>query len=426
MSQQKKNTALIVFIALSAIAYFTYISLRKEVERFDWSKTYSEGQKEPYDFGVFRAMLEAKAGKKFAANKKDIGNSISKRIQEDSATYVFIGRYCFLSRSEIDSLLLFAETGHQVVLIAEGIPDTLIQVLNNYGKPFSIERFDANEVRLGTTKTHSKMKRHRFKYRGFAKNMNEVTDWYYIEEDQQLSYYYDQMGDRYIPLRTINGKLNYAVFKVGEGEVYIHSSPMLFTNYAMRTESGFEYMNAVFNTIQSTSVLYDIGSRIYKPEAENIRRQSDTPLSYILKQEALRWAWYLFLLAVVLFFVFRAKRKQRIISVQERKRNTSIGFIQTLSGLFYNKANHRKMAGLKMQLFLYFIRHKLKISTHALSKETFKQMSNRSGVPEIEIESLFDYYNTVVLNESQEFSAGDLIRFHNRITQFYTLYNSKK
>ncbi len=423
----KNYTALVIAIlALVLIVYFTLQESGRKKRTFSWIKTYESGKTQPYDFGVFKAMMQNESGTGFTELEDDIPGSIASASPGDSSTYMFIGRYCYLTRPEINALLDFAHAGHDVVLIAEGLPDTLMQTLGYFAKPVSINRFDDNAVVIETPRLYSKINNYRFNFRGYGQDTVEKTDWYYLDEDQQLDYYYGETGNRYLRLGTINDRLNYAKFKVGNGFVYIHTSPLLFTNYALKNDSLFHYTDEILSGIRMKRIYYDVFSGDFKDDAETIQRQSDSPLSYILKQPSLKWAWYLFLTAVLLFFLFRAKRTQRIIPVIEQKRNTSVSFIRTLSGLFYNDANHQKMAETRMNLFLFFLRNKLNISTHDINPATIKLIAVKSKVPEKQIHDILDYYYQVIKGDRNDVQAENLMEFYNRIDAFYQLYNNKK
>lgn len=424
MRNNKQYIVPVVLLVLAIIAYFVF---RKANDKsiYNWSKTYTDGNKEPYDFGVFKTLLIAKSKNSFIQIEKNLIKALDKIEITDTATYVFIGKDCYLNREELDNLMDFADEGHQVILISEGFPDTLYSALMLRSKPFNFDRFNDNKVTIESTNKNSKLKNYQFQFRFFNNQMDIDADWYHIDQSSQLSYYTEHIPDAYVPLSTINNKVNYARFKFGKGSIYIHTSPMLFTNYAIKDEQGFIYVNEVFNGIDLNTIIYDVGSREFKEDSDPIIRQSDSPLSYILKQESFKWAWYLFLLAALLFFLFRAKRKQRIIPVLETKKNTTINFIETITGLFYTNANHKKMADTKMHLFTYFVRHKLGINNLEYNSELVRRISLRTDVPAREIERIFEYYNQVINTERGQVGAENLMELHNRISKFYQLYKAK-
>jgi len=426
--KKKDYTAIvIVSLAIIVIVVFTiYVFNKKEKGQYMWVKTYQDGKVQPYDFGVFKALLNHKAGSDFELAGENLKDQLNTAIFEDSSTYVFVGRYAFLRRDEIDAMLQYANVGHQVVLIAEGLPDTMLQTLSYFAKPVHFNRFDDNSVTIETFREKSKSINHEFNFRSFDGDTTQKVDWYFLDEDQQLDYFFGETGNRYIKTGKINGRLNYAKFKVGRGFVYIHTSPVLLTNYALSKTNGYQYVDEIFSDIYTGKIIYDAYSREYKPDSESIQRKSDSPLSYILKQPALKWAWYLFLAAVLLFFLFKARRKQRIIPVLEQKRNTSIRFIETLSGLFYSDANHQKMAETKMNLFLFFLRNKLNVSTHDIDQNAVRLIALKSKVPEYDVWRIFDYYKQEIQKENAVVRSENLMEFYNRIDNFYHLYHSKK
>ncbi|MEZ4805514.1 MAG: hypothetical protein R2852_08550 [Bacteroidia bacterium] len=419
-----KHTILVAVLGLVILLVYLYFNYGSKNSKYNWSKTFEEGTSQPYDFGVFKELLQKSSNQSLKVVKKNLKVQLSKASQNSS--YMFIGRHCFLSKSEIDSLLVFANNGHDVIFIAEGLPEILFQSLVFYKSPLKIERFEASEVKVESNNVNSKLGDYTFNYRGFDQKFNEPIDWYYLAPNKKLEFFLEEGYEEYIQLNSINEHLNYVKFKVGDGNVFIHTSPLLFTNYALLNDTGFIYANEVFNEINNEEILYDIASRNYKFESETIAQKSDSPLSYILKHKSLRIAWYLFLTAALLFFIFRAKRKQRIVPVLAKKTNTSLKFIETLSGLYYNNANHKQMAESKMAMFTYFIRHKLNISTHTIQSSSINQIALRSGVPVRVVERIFEYYNQVIENNKENLEAENLIELHNRISQFYDIYQTKK
>jgi hypothetical protein len=155
-------------------------------------------------------------------------------------------------------------------------------------------------------------------------------------------------------------------------------------------------------------------------------KQSATPVSFILSKPALKWAWYLSLLSLILFLFFVIKRKQRKIPVLEQKKNTTMGFIETLSALNLSHDNSYQMAEQKMQLFLYFIRTKLGIATLDIQAEQVKHIAKKSKVNEKIVERIFDYYFQVIDYKKEKTDSANLIELYNRINTFYKHYNNNQ
>jgi len=406
-------------VILSVITY--YVSLNKK-SKYSWYKTFEDENKQPYDFGLFKKILKHQSQNNLESVNVKLTENITTSKFKDSLTYLFIGRQCFLLKEEIDSLLVIAENGNDIVFIAEELPDTLIQAIQEYGKPIGFDRITENKVNVvfNTYKEDS----FSFRYRAQDKQMNEPVEWIFINDETTPSYYTETLADRFIKLSSLNDKMNFAKFRVGLGHVFIHTNPILFTNYFLKDSNGFNHLNMVLSEIKTDKILYDVASRTYKENAAKIIRQSETPLSFILKQPALKIAWYLMLAGAILFFLFNAKRMQRIIPVLDQKRNTSLQFSETISNLFYYTSDHKKLADIKMNLFTAFIRSKLGIATHTMDDNTYKQIALKAKVNIEDVKNIFNFYNLhVAFNLS--ITDKELIEFHKLVQIFNQQYYKK-
>jgi hypothetical protein len=423
MSNSKRvNIIIIVVSLLGVLLYFLMFSNQKS--KYQWFKTYNESPKQPYDFGVFNALIKSKGN--YLTVKKNQSLSQFIKTSETGSTYLFTGEYCYLTKNELDSLLTFASLGNQLVFISESVPDTLLTLMGEYDSDYKINKLFESKVDIKLLNNNSRLKDYKFNYRYYNKKYNQNIDWQYISEPIMLDYYYEDYEYRAIPLGTINNRTNFIKFTLGEGEVFIHTNPILFTNYALKNKEGFQYINECFNGINTLKVYHDFASKSYKSDAEKMYRKSETPLSFILQQRALKWAWYLLIAAVVLFIAFKLKRQQAIIPVLEQKRNTSIQFIKTLSQLFFAKKENYFMAEKKMSLFLYFIRHKFSISTHQMDEKNLKLLSFKSKVPQTEIVKIFDYYNQVIQSKKRQIDETNLLELYKRINHFYKIHKQNK
>ncbi|MES2616496.1 MAG: DUF4350 domain-containing protein [Bacteroidota bacterium] len=425
----KKNTVIVIIVALvatAAIVYFTVVNLGSDKKgTYIWEPTFNEGTKQPYDFGLIQKLVQNGTTGNFKIVDSKLSPDLKDQQESDSTGYLFIGQYCYLNTEEIEELLKFAYSGHQVFIVAEQVPDTLLEVLQFYGKPFRIDNFFLPDVHTTLNNTSTPYDSFHFRYRHFEQKFDHSVNWNYISEEKQLSYYYEDVASRYLELGRINGKLNFAKFKHGQGEIYLHTNPLLFTNYFLLSDSGFAHANYVFSELQTKNILYDIGSRNYKPDSKKIATKSKSALSYILSKPALKWAWYLLLTAIVLFFLFKAKREQRVITVIEKRRNSTLSFIDTIAGLYFNHKDHKQMAVIKMQLFTGFIRHKLGLSTTDLSAENIAMIASKANVPLQHTSIIFEYYEQVI-KANTEIHDIDLINFNQYIETFYQYYNAKK
>ena len=104
-----------------------------------------------------------------------------------------------------------------------------------------------------------------------------------------------------------------------------------------------------------------------------------TPLRVILTKPALKWAWYTALIGMIIFVIFHAKRRQRIIPVITPPANDSKEFVETVSRVYLNQKHHKNIAEKKIVFWLDFIRSRFNISTQQLSDEFCLQLAHKSG-----------------------------------------------
>ena len=424
---KNKNTLIIVLLsAIVIVGVIWYISnLKSPNTKYNWDKTFKDSKNQPYDFGLFKKILNHHTNNQFIEVKSNLNQKLNTIEPKDSITYLFIGKQCYLRHLEIDSLLGYAEKGNDVVFIAEELPDTLMKALTYYGKQLSLQKIDENKVKVNFDNLYLDSFTFQFRFRN--KKMDEVISWVYFNDISKKNIYNtDYYASRFIELSKLNGKPNFVKFKVGNGFVYVHTNPILFTNYFLNDSIGFKHLGNVFSEINVKSILYDVESKNYKQDAEKLIRQSDTPLSFILKQPALKMAWYIIIIAVLLFFLFKAKRNQRIIPVIDQKRNTSLQFTETISRLFFYTANHKKVAEIKMNIFTAFVRSKLGIPTHNVTDETYKAIAIKAKVKEEDVKNIFNYYN-IQIASNLSIDDKELIKFHQLLQLFnQQFYNKNK
>ncbi|HEY1045508.1 MAG TPA: DUF4350 domain-containing protein [Bacteroidia bacterium] len=419
------NYILILFV-LIAIGLIIWARNADSKKSYIWNKTYKEGYKQPYDFGLFKDVLKSSVKSFKEIDQEPLRKTLEKSGKKHS-TYVYVGLDHHLTYKECDALYEFVKRGNDAVIIAEELSwEFTNQIMGPKGQLSTLNFFD-REVYVKTKFTQSKLGDYKFKN---YKHSELNTDWYYINLSDSQDYYFGDTGQyfydfNYLTLGTINGLVNFIKIKLGDGHVYINSSPMLMTNYALKDEQGFQYMNEVLSGVGKDSVIYDIGSRKIKKENREDGRE-DSPLSYILRQKSLKTAWYLLLALAVFFLLFKAKRKQRVIPVLETKKNHSLNFIRTLSSMFFMMSNNREMAQSAMNSFLFFVRNKLHVSTTHIDESLVQKISIKSGVDAAIVSGIFEYYEKIKLAENKKISSKMLIELDNRISHFYQLYNKSK
>jgi hypothetical protein len=420
------NKRILLLVALLSIMILLAFLFRSNEQRFDWTESYEQDSKAPYGTFIIAELLQSYfPNQDFTVLNDSIPNLGLDSTQRPS-NYIFIGEAIYMDSADVQGLLKFVENGNRAFLSSKIIPYDLMFYLyyeecnDYYWDDYSFYQDSLAHFSLVHPELDSNAT---FKYQFLERNEVQSYYWNYID-----SSYFCEDEYSLTALGYANDDLaNFARIKYGKGYFYLHTAPIAFSNFHLLEEAGLEYATKIFSHLEEGPILWDNYSRV--SEAVGRRRNqghfsnpdrrisSKSPLQYILGQPPLTWAWYILLSLGLLYMIFGAKRKQRIIPVLEKNTNTSLEFIGTIGSLYFIQNNHRKLALQKMKLFEAFIREHYHIQTANPDKSFFHRLQLKSEVDEAIIQKI--YLLSGNINNSSIVSENTLIEFHKVIDQFY-------
>lgn len=115
----------------------------------------------------------------------------------------------------------------------------------------------------------------------------------------------------------------------------------------------------------------------------------------------------------ILFVIFNAKRRQRIIKIINPLQNTTLNFVKTVSNLYYETQDHKNLVDKKITYFLEHIRTTYNINTSVLDDVFVDKLTSKTGKNRKAIKSLVNYINN--LRAKTDFLETDLIELNKRI-----------
>jgi len=142
---------------------------------------------------------------------------------------------------------------------------------------------------------------------------------------------------------------------------------------------------------------------------------TQSPLSFVLSQESLRWAWYMLLCLGILYILFYTKRRQRVMPVVNPIKNTSIDFVKTIGAIYYHEESAQKIIAHQKRLLLTYIHTRYGISPG--SESFLKKASLKSGVSEAEIDMILKEAKRLQLRG--ELTNKDLVDYNKLTENFY-------
>lgn len=397
---------------------------------FSWRETYDQNSKEPYGAYIFYELLKDRySADNFMVSDDTLANKLplEDALTDEKMAYIFVGAAMYLDSNSVESLFNFAAGGNDVFISSKTIPYYLMEYLyaadceetywNDYRQlndSTAQVNFTDSELQADSNFTLQYYKR----FSPSSYNWSYIDDRVFCAESS-----FENLGvmNDYLPI--------FARVPYDKGNIYLHTTPLAFSNFSLKKEENLEYVEKVLSYTDAEKVFYDAHSRI----SEGVgRRQNqefdlfnnrtfnkDNELSYILSQPALRWAWYLTLATALLYLIFRAKREQRIIPVTEENRNTSLEFIGTIGQLYFQQNNHRGLALQKMKLWLGHVREKYRIPAKDLDAEFVKKLAVKAEVQADIIEDVISKYQTI--QGATGIQEHTLIEFHQAVERFYDL-----
>ncbi|KAB8155216.1 DUF4350 domain-containing protein [Kordia sp. TARA_039_SRF] len=402
MSKQLK-IYLGILIAIIIIAGFVGVSKPTPI---DWRETFDERQTKPYDLQVFHKELENllpngeitnvyRSPYEFIYNNYDF-DTYEYKI---NGTYMKVADDFFTDYSSVNEMLDFANEGNTIFVSAREMPEYLLDTLGLYieyefrSESKATLSFANNRLRDKDISIEKGIKNHHFLY--IDSLTTTVLGYQQFEDDSTQTKY-----------------TNFVKVPVGKGSFLLHTQPLAFTNYTLLKDNQHQYSEGVLAYIPNEDVFFDSAYKITTADGTN----EDSRLRFIKSQPPLQWAWYLSLIFLLIFILFNAKRKQRIVKIVKPLENTTVDFTKTIGNLFYETKDHQNVVHKKITYFLEYLRTEYFLNTQVLDEQFCKRLHQKSGKSLEETERLVKLIN--ILQKKLFFDEEDVLRITVAIEKF--------
>lgn len=423
-----KRQSVIWIVGLGVLALLLLVLFARGVSGYQWREHYKYDSKDPYGAYVIEQLLDAYFPDHEVVIIEDSLNATlplledETGIMEDSASYVFIGEAMYMSEADVDHLLGFVADGNSAFIACRILPYDLMFYLYTECDSIWWEGYEETVDSVAAfTLSHKNLKTPKpSDFRYTTRGQTGMYEWQYID-----TMYICDTESGIVPMGWMNDTVvNFASINYGNGVVYLHTTPMLFTNIQLKEEQGLDYASRIFSHLPEGDVYWDEHSRVSLPVGRALNNRanpagrfisSDSPLQFILKQPPLAWAWYLVLAMGLLYMIFRARRKQRVIPVLEPNTNTSLEFISTIGRLYFLQNNHRQLGIQQGKLFFNHIRERYQVQPK--DADWKNRLAAKSG---IDIQ-LIDHISKLdeQIRAASIISDESLVLFHQTLEQFY-------
>lgn len=390
-----------IYIAvLVLILALILITDRDQPKPVDWRPTYAVNDKIPYGLYVFDKEING-----FFKNHKveriatqtpyefldaNYDDNSEEEDYKIKGTFINISESNTIDDQSIKEICYFVSHGNSAFLSMRTFPKLLLDSLK-------IEVISPLQP-TGSTLVWLANKKLTTKKYSFAQNIEDYFSKIDTLNTTVLGYQSNKLKQKHI---------NYIKVPYKNGYFYLHTQPVAFTNFNLLKSDHYQYAESVLSYLPK-------GDVFWYTKGQNNESISGSPLRYILSQPALKWAWYLFLIGMLIFIVFNAKRKQRIVPILKPLPNSTIDFTKTIGNLYYQEGDHKNIIEKKIIYFLEKIRLEYLIDTTKLDDTFIKKLHHKTGKSETDIQEL-----VFLINEHRNSYHGsleeDLIRINNAI-----------
>ena len=360
--------------------------------KFVWEPTFNHYDKQPFGCAVFDSLMEKSVPAGYEVTKKTIAQLERDGYGKKPHAFLIQTDRFSPSATDIRALDRLLKAGNKVFIAASDIepdslyPDLQISINGQNGfSPMEVKSSIANQsIPYDTLVFPRQLPYQEKEYHVYsAMTGSNVVVEGKVTRDTLLSGWvpkeYSDSTEGYWDPRIVS-------IKRGKGELFLSCEPLLMTNYGiLDTETN----ELVFRLMSQFRGLPIIRTEAYGPYTEF---ETNTPLRFWLQNEPLRWAIYLTLGGLLLFCMFYARRRQRVIPVVEEPANRSLEFVKLIGTLYHQKHINRDLLQKKYSYFGETLRRMTMIDVEDVEsrKENIAQIAIRTGMPEAEVRIIFD------------------------------------
>lgn len=343
----------------------------------NWSPSYSINDKIPFGLYVFnqelKSILTPDTINPITVTPYEYFNNrtpliINEAAKSKKSTFLAINEFNNFDDESVEELLHFSSQGNTVFLSMKSLPQMLLDSLKiDFLSNFEINNTTAvwfSNEKLGIEKYNV--------VAGLGSN-------YFSKIDTLSNTILGYQG-------TDKAFANFIKVPYQGGTFYLHLQPAVFTNYHLLKNDHSQYAEKVLSYVPKGTVYW-----YTRDLTEGYISQN--PMRFVFSQPALKAAWYLFLLGMLVFIFFNAKRKQRVVPIVAPLTNTTIEFTKTIGNLYFQEGNHHTIIDKKIIYLLDKIRRDYLLDTTNLDEKFVQKLQQKTGKNAEDLKQLFAKIN---------------------------------
>lgn len=371
----------------------------------NWRPSYTSSDKIPFGcYVLFNELSNLFPDQKIRTTNESLYNTLVERDTSSASNYLLINDFLNLDEQEANQLLKYVHEGNDTFIAASSFGNYLSDTLNIEVETLYTVKEDTVLIQL----TNNSISKQNYSLtRGIYSTYFSSVD---TLNTTVLGHIAHNSAKGLLPIGSnkIAKSPNFVKVRFGKGNFYLNTTPQTFTNYYM-LKGNKDYVANALSYLKDLDVYWDN----YKKSGRIV---IDSPMRFILNQASLKWAYYLGMVGLLIFIVFKTKREQRIIPVIKPLENSSIEFAKTVGGLYYEHRDFTDLISKKINFFLEYIRSNYHLNTDSINAETAAVLAVRAGKPLSEAKDILD--TILHLKNKKHHVEQDVIQLNEKINQF--------
>lgn len=392
---------LIQQLVLGVIIVSVFLVITKQSQRppVDWNPTYSTLDKIPYGLYILDQELPHLLQNDSIVKLKE---SLSDFLQQQdtiidavpSSNLLYIGYSMDWTPTLNKDLFAYVQKGNTALFVNAYYPPGFLDTL----QIDLVDQFVYNNIKekhLQLTNKH--LNNQQFSYKELSDYAFEVPD--------------TSRGKTWVlGHKTSYGKnnINFIKINVGKGTLLLSTDPIAFTNYALLHSNNHLYAQSVLSYLPEGKTYFLDDTPALSQDKQNV---STSLLRFIFSNSQLKWAWQTLLFTLVVFILFTAKRKQRVITPIAKVENQSVAFLQTLSEVYLQNKDYKSLMDKSLFFTLEKIKQRYTISVHKLDQDFIEQLHIKSNKNKEDI-SNFVHFALEIRHNNITPNKQNLIKLH--------------
>ncbi|SIR02554.1 DUF4350 domain-containing protein [Maribacter ulvicola] len=344
----------------------------------NWKPSYTSVSKIPFGcFVLFNELPNIFSNSEIESVESSIYDALLQRDSTIPSNYVIINDYIYLDEQETNQVLKYVAGGNQVFIATSNLTGQLADTLNIE----ITQQYDILEDSVKASFTNKNFKQNNFY---FSRGAHPS---YFVSVDTvntQILGHLQFTSSSFLEnnKEEIKVRPNFIKTSFGKGNFIINTLPVAYTNFYMLSDNT-DYSTQSFSYLSDQLLFWDD----YKKTG---RKVITSPMRFVLNQPALKWSYYLLVIGLLLFVIFKAKRQQRIIPVIKPLENSSVAFAKTVGSLYYQHRDYTNLNDKKMTYFLTYVRNRYYMNTTVLDENFITQLSAKAGKSREETKALVE------------------------------------